>query len=236
MFLQIGKRTELADNLAKELGKERINFSSDLESQFDKTDLTEDSVVVTDLSQDLDIDEKELIKTAIARDATLVFTNSNSAKMENYAIVGVDASTVVIKNVNGGYRQQIIVDTLNESDVEEYEASQEAEAEYRDALMAMAIARGKSLDEILPPPKVEPDAYESFSQIDEVSDPLKRLSSWIKDDSFRKIYGNSDEGEFESYRVDRTNKSLIVATLLFNETIWYPGGTCSKSDSLYGGF
>ncbi len=112
------------------------------------------------MNNDLQDSDKELLRSAVADGATLVLENTNSESMAEYAVIGIKATTAVIKSADRDRNQQIIIDSPGQQI--QYDAHQEElPVEQRKfgeavpvALRNAALARGISLEEkgLIEPP------------------------------------------------------------------------------------
>ncbi len=112
------------------------------------------------MNNDLQDSDKELLRSAVADGATLVLENTNSESMAEYAVIGIKATTAVIKSADRDRNQQIIIDSPGQQ--LQYDAHQEElPVEQRKsgeavpvAVRNAALARGISLEEkgLIEPP------------------------------------------------------------------------------------
>jgi hypothetical protein len=69
----------------------------------------EDSVIVADLGTELTDEHKDVIHVGMDNESTLVLKNCNSEKMAEFALFGVNAGIVVLKSMDSGRRQDMVV-------------------------------------------------------------------------------------------------------------------------------
>ncbi|HAJ64756.1 MAG TPA: hypothetical protein DCP31_40555 [Cyanobacteria bacterium UBA8543] len=193
MIIQIGAETNKAKALAKALGEEIVSVNAESRASAPLTQLSPKDILVADLSNDLQDSDKELLRSAVADGATLVLENTDPESMAEYAVIGIETNTVVIKSVNGGRNQQIIVDrpskqSLSDTRREEITVEQGKSGEaVPEAIRNAALARGISPEESArkEPPEIE--RAKGASPAVELSDEekIQRLALWLKDDSFQ---------------------------------------------------
>lgn len=231
MIIQIGAETNKAKALAKALGEEIVSVNAQSRASAPLKQLGPKDILVADLNNDLQDSDKELLRSAVADGATLVLENTSPDSMAEYAVIGIKATTVVIKSADGGRNQQIIIDSPGQQI--QYDGHQEElPVEQRKsgeavpvALRNAALARGISLEEkgLIEPPASITEPIERSKGVPptlELSEEEKtrRLALWLKDDSFQQSLERSQLSEDWT----QVSGSEAHATIVFSSIRWKP--------------
>lgn len=245
MIIQIGAETNKAKALAKALGEEIVSVNAQSRASAPLKQLSPKDILVADLNNDLQDSDKELLRSAVADGATLVLENTNPESMAEYAVIGIKATTAVIKSADGGRNQQIIIDSPGQQSQDDGHEEELAVEQRKSgeavpvAIRNAALARGISLEEealIEPPASVtEPiERSKGVSPTLELSEEEKTrlLALWLKDDSFQQSLERSDRSV---QWTPRQNQSEAHGVVNFFRVQWSPQPEVSSQKVEYFG-
>jgi hypothetical protein len=225
MIIQIGSKTNKAKALAKALGEDLITVDG---SERSGVPLSPKDILVADLSENLQDSDKELLRSAVIEGATLVLENTNPENMAEYAVVGVETTTAVIKSVDGGRNQLIIIDSPNHQTIgEPIEEKITIESDKSGELIPNEIyyadlARGIFPEELARKEAPEMGRTAGAPATVELSEEekIKRLALWLKNDTFQESSERS--GRSISPEWNRVSGSEANARIVFSAVRWEP--------------
>ncbi len=196
-------------------------------------DFNEESMAVADFATRLSSKDKRMLSYAASRNATLVLKNVTKEQMKDFALIGVDADTAIIKNAEQGKRQEIILIGSNNADFitdGDYEVEGQVDKRYA----SETVMRARKYAEIATaqPSSDEERAQQLAALEDEgngqVATPqlsdmhiAERVQMYVKDQTFRD--NDRQAGRLQGFRrLENISKAEAHATVIFDAITWYP--------------
>lgn len=196
-------------------------------------DFNEESMAVADFATRLSSKDKRMLSYAASRNATLVLKNVSKEQMKDFALIGVDADTAIIKNADQGKRQEIILIGANNADLitdDDYEAEGQVDKRYASETVMrarkyaeIATAQPSSDEERAQQLAALEDTENGEVTTSELSDMqiAERVQMYVKDQTFRD--NDRQAGRLQGFSgLENVSKAEAQATVIIDAVTWYP--------------
>lgn len=219
MIINLGKDDKFAQELAK-------TMDLAIASEVTPEQAREESVIVADLGGEIRKEHREVIGAGMKNHASVVFRNTKSEAMAEFALFGVDGVTAVLKARDAGRAQDIII--FGEQDG----PMAEPEADMIESGVSLSLAHAMASGQRPEPEKPEAVQREPLEEIvEEQLSESHMVARAIEGLSFRTSLTRD-----EHVQVSNINASQASGTVIFAQKTWHPAKNPRGTNTIFGAF